>query len=152
MSTRMMKTKRKPRGGSCAGPVAGTPVFIVCFCALLILNPAAPGAPTSSEKKTAQSYALIAGTVFQPSGLSLPGATVTITPASPGNAGGKVKKAKKVRVASDARGEFAVRVPPVPMRYTVSVEASGFQPQSKEVAIQGDERVDLFVRLETAAK
>ena len=148
----MMKTKRKPLGGSHAGPFPGVPVFIACLCTILILHQTAPGASAKSEKKAAKAYALIAGTVFQPSGLSLAGATVTVTPVSPDTTGGKPRKMKKVRVASDARGEFAVRVPPVPMRYTVSVEASGFQPQSKEVAIQGDERVDLFVQLEAAAK
>jgi hypothetical protein len=99
----------------------------------------------AETKKGSQAYALIAGSVFRDTGFSLPGAEVEVTAApEPG-----VKpKMKKTRAVSDARGEFAIRVPAAPMRYTVSVKAKGFRPQEKSAEINADERVDLFFRLE----
>lgn len=61
-------------------------------------------------------------------------------------------RSRKIEAVSDARGEFAIRVPPAPMRYTVTVKAKGFKTDQKEVAIQGEERVDLFFRLEGESK
>lgn len=100
-------------------------------------------------KKREAVYALVAGTVFQQSGFSLPGAQLTVTPDPEAKPSGKVKRLKAV---SDGRGEFAIRVPPVPMRYIVSVRAKGFRGQEKQVTIGGEERVDIFFRLEPAPK
>lgn len=106
---------------------------------------AAPG-----EKKIAPApYALIAGTVFRDTGLSLPGAEVTVAPeAGPGKTG----KPKKISVLTDSRGEFAVRVPPTPLRYTVRTRAAGYEAQEKSVSLSGEQRVDVFFRLERASK
>jgi hypothetical protein len=90
----------------------------------------------------ADSYALIAGTVFRPNGASLAGAEVSLE--------GPAKKSRRVR--SDARGEFSFRVPDGPAGYTVVVKAPGYQSQSKTVEIQGDERVDHSFLLEDAPK
>ena len=151
--TSTRKTKRKPSGGSIATAFRLESVFIACFCAWLALGRPAFGVSGAQDKKQAQeSYALIAGTVFQKSGLSLAGAEITVTPLPPEESSGKPRKIKKVRAASDSRGEFAMRVPAVPMRYTVSVEAAGFQSQDKEITIQGEDHVDLYFRLDPAAK
>src|SRR5882724_951772 len=88
--------------------------------ALLILGAAvAIGADKKSGKKSdknnVEAYALIAGTVFRESGFALPGAEVTLTPEA-GEAPNA--KNKKLKAISDARGEFAFRVPPLPWRYT----------------------------------
>jgi hypothetical protein len=105
------------------------------------------GTGAEKNKKKEESYALIAGTVFRQSGFTLRGAEVTVTP-EPERP--KTRKLKKIKVVSDSRGEFAVRVPTDPMRYTVSVKAPGFHDQEKIVNIQGDQRIDVFFQLEPA--
>lgn len=116
-------------------------MLIACLVPAL----AAPG----SGQKSKPSFALIAGTVFRNSGFSLPGAEVTVDP-DPG--AGPPARLKRIRVRTDARGEFAVRVPPAPMRYNVSVRAREWQGQQKTVSVQGEERIDLSFVLSPASK
>ncbi len=99
-------------------------------------------------RKAAAEYAIVAGTVFREDGRSLQGASVEITARS----GGGHPKFKKQRAVSDARGEFAFRVPPEEATYAVSVQASGYQSQHKEVTVAGIERRDVFFNLERASK
>jgi hypothetical protein len=109
---------------------------------------------SGADKKRRQgqvSYALIAGTVFQRSGFSLPGAEVIVS-AAPEERQKAKRKFKPVSYVADDRGEFAVRVPPVPASYIVTARAPGFQQQEKRVIVSGDERVDLFFRLDPAVK
>ena len=68
-----------------------------------------------------------------------------MVPASP--EGGKKQKAM-----SDARGEFAVRVPAVPVTYRVSVNKPGFIAQEKTVKVEGEGNFDANFRLAAAAK
>jgi len=108
--------------------------------------------PAEAAKKKAAppSYALVAGTVFQESGYALPNAGVTLIPDPQGdNARAKVKKLEAI---SDARGEFAFRVPAGSMQYTVKVAAKGFQPAQKSVSVQGEERVDVTFQLQPESK
>lgn len=138
-----MRTATKKAGAS----PPRRPSILFLPVVLSLLSPA--DVSGEKNKKAQESYALIAGTVFRSSGFSLPGAEVTVTPdpdAKPR------RKLKKTKVLSDSRGEFAVRVPAEPMRYTVSVKAGGFRPQEKPVSIQADERVDLFFHLEAETK
>ena len=93
------------------------------------------------------SYALVAGTVFRESGFSLPAAEVTITVKTP-PAG--VKRFKQMRAISDSRGEFAFRVPPGKAEYSVSVRAEGYLPAGKDVAVNGEERLDVYLELQPA--
>ena len=110
----------------------------------------AAGILAASEKnKKVESFALIAGSVFRDSGFSLAGADLAVDPAPDAK---PPSKFKRIKVVTDARGEFAVRVPAVPMRYTVSVKASGYRIDKKEVSIQGTEVVELFFRLEPESK
>ena len=92
-----------------------------------------------------EAYALIAGTVFRPTGQSMPSVEVLLTP-EPGDP--KAKKPKPQRQTSTFRGEFTFRVPAKPMRYTLSVRSSGYQPLTKTVEVAGDERQDVSLMLE----
>ena len=103
----------------------------------------------AGKKKSPQAYALIAGTVFRDTGFTLPGAEVTLTPA-PGEK--PAARMKPMKTVSDARGEYAFRVPAVPMRYNVGVKAPGFRALEKLVSVAGDERIDAFFHLEAEAK
>ncbi len=87
---------------------------------------------------------MIAGTVFREPGFALPGAELTLAPDPEANPPSKYKKQKAL---SDGRGEFAFRVPAAPMRYHLHVEARGYESDTKEIAIRGDERVDVSFRL-----
>jgi len=102
-------------------------------------------AAADKSKRTAEPYGLVAGTVFQESGQVLRGAEITVRPDPEGKPSVKLRTAT---ASSDARGEFAVRVPAFPMRYIVSVRAPGFRQQEKTAETSGEERVELFFRLE----
>ncbi|HYL36248.1 MAG TPA: carboxypeptidase-like regulatory domain-containing protein [Bryobacteraceae bacterium] len=131
-----MKRNRKKRGG-------------VSF-ALLLLALLAPATEAAKKKPAPESYALVSGTVFQPSGYALPNAEVTLVPeAQPDRAAVKVKKMQAV---SDARGEFVFRVPPAALRYLVKVTAKGYQGQEKSVSVQGEERTEVTFQLEPESK
>jgi len=103
----------------------------------------------AKDKKEQAPYALIFGSVFQESGLSLPGARIEIVPA--GELQG-ARKFKRLEAVSDARGEFAFRVPVEEMTYKLSVRAAGYIPQEKTAQAAGEVRVDVFFRLEAASK
>jgi hypothetical protein len=79
----------------------------------------------------------------------VPGAELQLS-ATP--SGQSAPKSKKIKAATDARGEFVFRVPPGPMQYTVSVSVKGLKPQQKAVEVQGDERVDVTFMLEKESK
>ncbi len=109
-----------------------------------IAPPVAAGLPVAaswaSEAPTAaDEYALIAGTVFRPSGHSFPGVEVTLQP--------EQGKAQKTR--SSPRGEFSFRVPAKAGRYTVIVKAAGHRSESKPVEVHADERVDISFLMES---
>lgn len=108
---------------------------------------AAPGSP--AQQKPQASYALIAGTVFRDSGLSLPGAKVTLRAEGDSR---EARKFKKMQAEADSRGEFTFRVPPAPMRYVISVNARGYQSQEKTAEIPAQDGIDVFFRLDPASK
>ena len=122
----------------------------LALLALLTLLFALP-VPAKDKKiqQLAAPTAIIAGTVFRTPGFALPGAEVVITPEKSSDGTNKFKKEK---VLTDARGEFAVRVPPVPMGYTVDVKLNRYEPQSKTVAIEGEQRKELSFELVPVAK
>lgn len=148
--TRKRKRERESAGNDIPAPVRGVPAALLTLLALtgiaLLL--------TAADKRTQQqSFALVTGTVFRDTGFTLGGAEVTLTPTPPEKPGEKPRvKMKPIKLASDPRGEFAFRVPAVPMRYNVSVRAAGFRAQQKPVSISGDERVDVYFRLEAEPK
>jgi len=130
-----MKKKRKRRSG---------------ISLLLLLLACVLPAEAAKKKPVPQSYALVAGTVFEERGYALPGADVTLIPdPQPGDGPAKVKK---LQATSNARGEFVFRVPAGPMQYTLNVGAKGYQPARKSVSVQGEERVDVTFQLQPESK
>lgn len=144
-----MRRKRTSPGSKLASP--GRMRGLVSSSVLLAwsLPAALVAAPGEKKPKAPAPYALIAGAVFRDTGLSLPGAQVTLLAES---GSGQARKPKKINVVTDSRGEFAVRVPAAPMRYTLQVRAAGYQNQEKSVSVSGEDRVDVFFRLEPASK
>ncbi len=107
-------------------------------------------ASAAKKKAVPQTYALVAGTVFEARGYALPNASVTLTPVlQPEGASSKIKKLEAI---SDARGEFVFRVPPGSMQYTVHVAAKGYQPAQKSVSVQGEEHTDVTFQLQPESK
>jgi hypothetical protein len=123
----MKMRKKRTRTGSSALPAT--------LAALLLA--ALPASGASRKGKPVQPIAVIAGTVFRTPGFALPEAVVTVTPKD--NESGSVKL-KKLQTVSSGRGEWAVRVPAVPMEYTIYVKCSGYESQQKTVAIEGEQR------------
>ncbi len=101
------------------------------------------------KSQEVHAYALVAGTVFRESGFSLAGADVTLSPEPDGE---ERKRVKTQHQTTDARGEFAFRVPPEAGRYRVAASAKGFQKQEKTVEIRGEERADVTLTLEQSSK
>ena len=138
------KTRRKRKTSGSSSPLFR---FSAGLFLLLVLLAAASLTAGAGDRKNKgkDSYSLVAGTVFRDPGFALPGARVTLTPDPEPGQSTKIKKQKAV---ADARGEFAFRVPPQPMRYKVTVEAEGLKTQEKPAQVQAAERVDLFFSLE----
>jgi hypothetical protein len=136
-----MRRKATTSAGASCGRTSTLLFFAGGWLALAGL--AAGGGP----RKSAEPYALIAGTVFRDSGFALAGAEVTVT-AEPGPGETRTVKLRKTKAVTDGRGEFAVRVPVAPMRYRITVRARGFRTQEKSVQIEGDQKVDVFFQLE----
>ena len=80
----------------------------------------------------------ITGTVMDPSGALIPGATITVTNKSTGTV--RTDKA-------DSNGQFNVPSLP-PATYTVSVQATGFKKYVQDVAMLADQIRNLEIRLE----
>jgi len=115
-------------------------VWLAVAAALLVA-----AAPVEAQRrKQPPPYAVIAGTVFEETGRSLPGARITVTGVEPGS---ERRETKPAIGTSNAQGEFAIRVPAGAMRYNVKVEARGFEPAEKQVQVTWDERVEVFFRL-----
>jgi len=121
---------------------------------LFLLAAVVPLAANGGDKKTAELYALVGGTVFQESGFALPNAVVTLFPEP--QAGDSPAKAKKMQAASDERGEFVFRVPAGAVHYTIRiaarVAAKNYQTQEKSVAVEREERVDVTFQLQPESK
>lgn len=130
------RTKKKRRTGARIGWLAAGVAWLGC---LLTVQAAEKTRPQAAPG------AMIAGTVFRESGLSLAGAEVSVVPASEEK--GK-RRVRPLKVVSDARGEFVVRLPAGPARYRVAASARGYQTAEQTVEIQGEERVDLSIVLQ----
>ena len=113
----------------------------------MLCSPTANAARKDRAKEASAPYALVAGTVYRPPGFSLPGAKVTVSPEQPETSGVKLKK---IQAFSDARGEWAVRVPPVPAKWRVDVKIDGYLPAQRTVSVKGEQRVDLSIVLDPA--
>ena len=91
-----------------------------------------------------EAYAGVAGTVFREPGFALHGAAVRLQVKAPPEG---VKRPKPQKAVSDARGEFAFRVPAGKAEYTISVQAAGFASEQKPASVTADERVDVYFEL-----
>lgn len=114
---------------------------------------AGPLALSAAEKA---STAAIVVTVFRDPGFAFPGVEVILEPKGPPPASStetagakkpKPVKVKKMKGISDSRGELGFRVPAAPMRYTLSIQASGHRLETRDVTVMGEERQDVFVTL-----
>jgi len=110
---------------------------------LIALSPA-----PAQTRRAAAAYGVVAGSVFQESGYSLPNAQITLIPDP--QASSSEGKLKKLESVSDSRGEFAFHVPP--MRYIVRVKARGFEGQEKPVELAGEGRIDVTFQLQPESK
>lgn len=61
-------------------------------------------------------------------------------------------KMKKLQSLSDARGEFAFRVPAEAATYVVRASLKGYQPTEKEASVTGEERVEVTLALPAESK
>jgi hypothetical protein len=112
--------------------------WLVVAAATCLLT-AAPLLAGGSEHE--KPYALIFGTVWAPDQRPAPGIRVKIQRAG--------EKKPRWELTSDARGEFAQRVPPEPAEYLVWAERKGSKEPAAEtkVHIEADERVDVGLHL-----
>lgn len=143
MRKKRMRKTRKRSGNS----FPSTRRLIAIGFLLLLLCPAAFSQSKEKRKDAAAPFALIAGTVYRPPGFALPGAQVVIAPEQTEINGVKLKKAEAV---TNARGEWALRVPPVPAKWRVDVKVNGYRPEQRLVSVEGEQRFDLSVVLEPA--
>ncbi len=115
----------------------------------LLLVASAAWLAAADKPKKQESYSVVAGTVFRESGLSLPGASVTLAPEN--EAGAKVR-VKKLTATSDGRGEFAFRVPAVAAKYVVQATMKGYSSETKTVFVSAEERIDVTLSLREESK
>ncbi len=99
------------------------------------------GAKSGRNKDLAQTF-VVFGTIFTTQGFALAGADVRLRRAG--------EKKDRWQGRSDARGEFAFRVPP-DVEYELSVTAKGFDPETRKVDAREGSRVDLTLRLKPAS-
>lgn len=119
-------------------------VWMAALAGVLAAGGAAPLAEGSEKKaKAGEPYGVIAGSVFRETGFSFAGVEVVVV----WEVDGKKKKEWKGR--SDARGEFAFRVPAGVGRYTVRVKADGHAPEERTLELGLDERRELSIRMQT---
>lgn len=104
-----------------------------------------PQKTPKDKSRDRKAHALIAGTIFRDPGFAFPGVAVLLEPV-PGEK--TSAKLKKMDFVSDSRGEFAFRVPPVPMRYNLTFQANGHTTEKRTVTISGEERQDIYVTLQ----
>ena len=120
-------------------------ISLLAFGAVLSGSTSLAQKPKPSGPETA----LIAGTVFRDPGFALPGAEILLEP-NPEDKPSVKGKVKKMKAQSDSRGEYSFRVPAAPMRYTLRFQAAGFVPETRQIAISGPERQDVYATLKAA--
>jgi len=130
------KRKRKKRIG----------ISLALLLAAFLPLAAAP----KKKPQLLDTYAIVSGSVFRDTGYALPGADVILAPDA--QSASSPEKMKPIQLVSDDRGEFVVRVPPGPMRYSVAVHAKGYQSQQKSVSVTDQERVEVTFQLERESK
>ena len=138
--------KRKPRKR-----IGTNPELLSSLLLIILLCPASFSLQAAAKKKPAlDTYATLSGSVFDDRGYAFPDANVSVVSEAPAD---KPKgKEKPMEGVSGARGEFVFHVPPGPAHYAVTVEAKGYQGQTKSVSIEDQERVEVTFQLERQSK
>jgi hypothetical protein len=98
--------------------------------------------PLAKEKEP-DSFALLAGSCFNSDGFSLPGASIRVEMQTNQEKPGKTKKWQTV---SDARGEFALRLPAGRHIFLIKASREGFVPLETTVSFVQDERQDIILK------
>ena len=133
------------------GKVSRLAASLLTACLLLLSATGFPALGARKKEKildTAASPAILAGTVFGGAGFAIRGAEVQIT--RTGANGAPPAGKNRWKAASDARGEFFLRLPAGPATYNVGVRAPGLKPQEKQVSFAADERLEHNFLLEPA--
>lgn len=108
-------------------------VSLVVLCAIFLCTPGT---------MLAQGYGKISGTVADPTGAAIPGATVVATRLATGD---------KTTVTSNGEGEYVFPSLP-PANYSISVTASGFANfQQQNVILQADQAVTVHITLKVGS-
>lgn len=106
-------------------------LVVVCLCISVPLR--------AAEKSKPKPQAILAGSVFDQAGFALPGIRIEITRQG--------EKKPRWKVVSDARGEFAVRVPAGPATYVIATASKKHQNQEQTIEIVAHERRAVLFRL-----
>jgi hypothetical protein len=110
------------------------------------------GIAFAKEKNTdpkLESYALLMGMCFDEKGFGAQGVTITVQLQVPPNTKSKVKK---WLATTDARGEFAFRLPAGKNQFWVRATRKGYRPLEKLVNFTGDERQDVLFNMEILSR
>jgi len=99
----------------------------------------------AGQQAKQQEHAIGAGTVFRDPGFAQPGASVVLAAKS-------APEKKLQQQVSDARGEFAFRVPPGPQTYIVTATLKGFKPAGQELEIVAIEQINASLVLVPESK
>lgn len=132
-----MKRKLNGKTRRTLGPGIGLCLLLPALCWTHSL--------AAQKTKPAESYAVIAGTVFRDPGFAQPGASVVLALKS-------APTKKLQRQISSPRGEFSFHVPPGPNTYLVSATLKGFQAARQEIEIQALEQINATLLLVPESK
>lgn len=142
-STTRMRTRRSGSSLPRRFPLA------VAAVGLLLLAAGTTAGGADKARHAQAPYALVTGTVFRETGMAFPGAEVSLAAAGDAK---EARKFKEMKCVTSERGEFVMRLPALPMSYTVRAKAPGYRPQEKVVAVTAEDHVDVFFQLERASK
>jgi len=133
----MMSASRKKMSGPWKKTVLG-----MGLCGVLIFL---QEASLVAKEKELEPFALLVGTCTNDEGFSLAGATIRVEMQTNEEKHGKVKKWQTV---SDARGEFALRLPPGRHTFVVHGTRAGFASSQGTVSFVQDERQNIILKFE----
>lgn len=137
MPVGLRRCTRKAMFGACASLL-----LLVGLSAGLIAAPLHPPEPWPQQNAAAKDYALIIGTVWGPDNRPVAGIPIKIRRAT--------DKKAKWELVSDARGEFAQRVPAGTQDYVIQADIKIPKGQAKpEITVQigNNERKDVGMHL-----
>jgi len=120
--------------------------LLICLLALTwpagaAAVPAAAGAAQSHSGSHAHDFVIFV-TVFTDQGFALPGARVRVRRAG--------ERKFRWQARSDRRGELAIRVKQ-DAEYEMTIDAHGFQPQTRKIDAREGNREDLTLQMEPIA-